>query len=165
MCSWSTIFKVRNNIAQNTKKMILYRFMSREELRRLQDGQTVVNESRHKGFKTEARGFCFTPDDPKEAIHWLSGNIDTEVCVTFDVPEGMMRKVRATYRDTSRDLPMALPMNSKDVAVIQRTEYCCTRYSLKQVRIVAVSSEFSGVPGIKETQYLLRTLGYRRAAR
>ena len=145
--------------------MILYRFMSREELRRLQAGQTVVNESRHKGFKTEARGFCFTPDDPKEAIHWLSGNIDTEVCVTFDVPDGMMRKVQATYRDTSRELPIALPMNSKDVAGIQRTEYCCTRYSLKQVRIVAVSSEFSGVPGIKETQALLRALGYRRAAR
>ena len=85
--------------------------------------------------------------------------------MTFDVPDGMMRKVQATYRDTSRELPIALPMNSKDVAGIQRTEYCCTRYSLKQVRIVAVSSEFSGVPGIKETQALLRALGYRRAAR
>lgn len=65
--------------------MILYRFMSREELRRLEAGQTLINESKHKGFRTESRGFCFTPDEPAQAIHWLSGNIDTDVCVKMEV--------------------------------------------------------------------------------
>lgn len=142
--------------------MILYRFMSREELRRLKAGQTLINESKHKGFRTESRGFCFTPDEPAQAIHWLSGNIDTDVCVKMEVQDGAFRKTRAWYRDPEKDLPDGLPTNADDVAGMWRTEYCTTRYSLRQVDILDVSTEYANIPGIKETQALMRALGYRR---
>ena len=83
--------------------MVVHRFMSAEEWRRLQAGQLLVNESKHRGFRSESRGFCFTTDDPKEAIHYLSGNVDTDVCVTMEVPEGMLRKTKAIYRDHKSD--------------------------------------------------------------
>ena len=135
--------------------------MSQEELRRLKAGQVVVNESRHKGFRTESRGFCFTADDPHEAIHYLSGNVDTEVCVTFEVPEGRFRKTRALYRDTTKDIPLELPSSVDDIDCIERTEYCTTRYSLKIVEILNVTTEFASIPGIKETQAMMKALGYR----
>lgn len=42
--------------------MIVHRFMSRAEFERLMDGKQLVNESRHKGFRSESRGFCFTTE-------------------------------------------------------------------------------------------------------
>ena len=77
--------------------MVVHRFMSAEEWRRLQAGQLLVNESKHRGFRSESRGFCFTTDDPKEAIHYLSGNVDTDVCVTMEVPEGTELTAEAVF--------------------------------------------------------------------
>ena len=37
--------------------------MSRAEFERLMDGKQLVNESKHHGFRSESRGFCFTTDD------------------------------------------------------------------------------------------------------
>ena len=143
--------------------MVVHRFMSAEEWRRLQAGQLLVNESKHRGFRSESRGFCFTTDDPKEAIHYLSGNIDTDVCVTMEVPDGMLRKTKAIYRDTKSDLnPTMLPTSLNDVPHVEKTEYCCTRYSLDKVRVISSTTEFSMIPGIKETAAMIRALGYKR---
>ena len=137
--------------------------MSAEEWRRLQAGQLLVNESKHRGFRSESRGFCFTTDDPKEAIHYLSGNVDTDVCVTMEVPDGMLRKTKAIYRDTKSDLnPTMLPTSLNDVPHVEKTEYCCTRYSLDKVRVISSTTEFSMIPGIKETAAMMRALGYKR---
>lgn len=136
--------------------------MSAEEWRRLQAGQLLVNESKHRGFRSESRGFCFTTDDPKEAIHYLSGNVDTDVCVTMEVPEGMLRKTKAIYRDHKSDKEIdLLPTSLNDVPHVEKTEYCCTRYSLDKVRVISSTTEFSMVPGIKETAAMMRALGYR----
>ncbi len=143
--------------------MVVHRFMSAEEWRRLQAGQLLVNESKHRGFRSESRGFCFTTDDPKEAIHYLSGNVDTDVCVTMEVPDGMLRKTKAIYRDTKSDLnPTMLPTSLNDVPHVEKTEYCCTRYSLDKVRVISSTTEFSMIPGIKETAAMMRALGYKR---
>lgn len=142
--------------------MVVHRFMSAEEWRRLQAGQLLVNESKHRGFRSESRGFCFTTDDPKEAIHYLSGNVDTDVCVTMEVPEGMLRKTKAIYRDHKSDKEIdLLPTSLNDVPHVEKTEYCCTRYSLDKVRVISSTTEFSMVPGIKETAAMMRALGYR----
>lgn len=136
--------------------------MSAEEWRRLQAGQLLVNESKHRGFRSESRGFCFTTDDPKEAIHYLSGNVDTDVCVTMEVPEGMLRKTKAIYRDHKSDKEIdLLPTSLNDVPHVEKTEYCCTRYSLDKVRVISSTTEFSMIPGIKETAAMMRALGYR----
>lgn len=143
--------------------MVVHRFMSAEEWRRLQAGQLLVNESKHRGFRSESRGFCFTTEDPKEAIHYLSGNVDTDVCVTMEVPDGMLRKTKAIYRDTKSDLnPTMLPTSLNDVPHVEKTEYCCTRYSLDKVRVISSTTEFSMIPGIKETAAMMRALGYKR---
>lgn len=141
--------------------MILYRFMSREELRRLQAGQTVINESKHEGNRTTSRGFCFTEDDPQEAIRYLKGIVDTDVCVKFKVPDGCFRRTKGIYRDPDNDHSTMLPMSFNNVAHIERTEYCTTRYSLKQVEIVNVTTAYANLPGIKATQALLKALGYK----
>lgn len=136
--------------------------MSAEEWRRLQAGQLLVNESKHRGFRSESRGFCFTTDDPKEAIHYLSGNVDTDVCVTMEVPEGMLRKTKAIYRDHKSDKEIdLLPTSLDEVPHVEKTEYCCTRYSLDKVRVISSTTEFSMIPGIKETAAMMRALGYR----
>ncbi len=142
--------------------MILYRFMSREELRRLQEGQTLINRSKHKGFLTKSHGFCFTTDDPHDAIHYLSGNIDTEVCVTFETLAPIFHKTKAWYRDVSKDMPESLPQSSRDVVGMWKTEYCTTQYSLRHVKIIDISTEFANIPGLKETQAMMKALGYRR---
>lgn len=143
--------------------MVVHRFMSAEEWRRLQAGQLLVNESKHRGFRSESRGFCFTTDDPKEAIHYLSGNVDTDVCVTMEVPEGMLRKTKAIYRDHKSDKEIdLLPTSLNEVPHITKTEYCCTRYSLAKVKVIASTTEFSMVPDIKETAAMMRALGYKR---
>lgn len=146
--------------------MIVHRFMSAEEYRRLVNGQLLVNESKHKGFRSESRGFCFTTDEPKEAIHYLSGNVDTDYCVTMDIPESMLHKSKALYRDWQNDDVMSytsLPTNANDVPTVEKTEYCLTRYSVAKVRIIATTTEFNHIPGIKMTQQLMQVLGYRRA--
>ena len=80
----------------------------------------------------------------------------------MEVQDGAFRKTRAWYRDPEKDLPDGLPTNADDVAGMWRTEYCTTRYSLRQVEILDVSTEYANIPGIKETQALMRALGYRR---
>lgn len=145
--------------------MIVHRFMSRAEFERLMDGKQLVNESRHKGFRSESRGFCFTTDDPKEAIHYLSGNVDTDFCVTMNIPDSILRKSKALYRDHQRDDVMrytALPQSADDMPTIEKTEYCCTRYSRSKVTLLGFTTEFSSIPGIKATQALMHALGYRR---
>lgn len=146
--------------------MIVHRFMSRAEFERLMDGKQLVNESKHHGFRSESRGFCFTTDDPKVAIHYLSGNVDTDFCVTMNIPDSILHKSKALYRDHQHDDVMShttLPANADDVPMVEKTEYCCTRYSRAKVRILAFTTEFSSIPGIKATQAMMRALGYHRA--
>ncbi len=139
--------------------------MSRAEFERLMDGKQLVNESKHNGFRSESRGFCFTTDDPKVAIHYLSGNVDTDFCVTMNIPDSILHKSKALYRDHQNHDVMSqpLPMNADDVPMVEKTEYCCTRYSRAKVRILAFTTEFSSIPGIKATQATMRALGYHRA--
>ncbi len=146
--------------------MIVHRFMSAEEYRRLVNGQLLVNECKHKGFRSESLGFCFTTDEPQKAIHYLSGNVDTDYCVTMDIPESMLHKSKAIYRDYENDDVMnynMLPASGNDIPMVEKTEYCLTRYSVAKVRIIATTTEFSHIPGIKMTQQLMSALGYRRA--
>ena len=131
------------------------------------DGQQLINESRHKGCRTQSRGFCFTADEPKVAIQYLKGNVDTDFCVTMNIPDSMLHKTKAIYRDWQHDDVMShpLPMNADDVPMVEKTEYCLTRYSRNRVTLLGFTTEYSHLPGIKETQALLQRLGYRPTAR
>ena len=89
--------------------MIVHRFMSDLEYQRLMDGETLTNTTVHaaEGRKSRSVGFCFFTESPEEAIHWLSFNVSTDWCVTFDIPDNLLQKSRARYRDPEKDTLLA----------------------------------------------------------
>lgn len=91
--------------------MILHRYMSGEEFEKYQRGEVLKNKTDHRknGEHTDSVGFCFFPEDPKDAHHWLSGIVTDEVCATFEVPDDMVQVSRGTYcDDTKSDSSMGL---------------------------------------------------------
>lgn len=129
--------------------MILHRFMSEREFNDYQDGETLRNTTDHRknGAHTTSVGFCFFTEEPDEAIHWLSGIVTDDVCVTFDVPDDKVVKSSGIYCDHEKsdnswgalfeDVFAAIRGEEMPNAVmIERAEYCCTEYSDKDFRLV-----------------------------
>lgn len=85
--------------------MTLHRFMSKREYDALMTGEVLRNETDHgaMGQKTDSVGFCFFPEPPDEAIHWLSFIVDADLCVTMEIPDAMVRKSQGRYRDVEKD--------------------------------------------------------------
>ena len=90
-------------------------------------------------------GFCFFPEDPDKAIHWLSGIVNTEVCVTFDIDESLLTESTATYRDSEKDNIEGmsfLDLIFLPAPRIERKEYCMTEYSLDSVKVIDATKEY-----------------------
>lgn len=118
--------------------MIVHRFMSDKEYQRLLAGKTLTNTTVHaaNGCKSTSVGFCFFTEPPEEAIHWLSFNVTTEWCVTFDIPDQLFTKSMAHYRDPEKD-KWGAP------ASIWRTEWCLQKYSIRTARIVKADDQWA----------------------
>lgn len=118
--------------------MIVHRFMSDKEYQRLLAGETLTNTTVHaaNGRKSLSVGFCFFTEPPEEAIHWLSFNVDTDWCITFDIPEQLLTKSMAHYRDPEKDRWGA-------PASIWRTEWCLQKYSIHTVHIVNADGQYA----------------------
>jgi hypothetical protein len=118
--------------------MIVHRFMSDLEYQRLMDGETLTNTTVHaaEGRKSRSVGFCFFTESPEEAIHWLSFNVSTDWCVTFDIPDNLLQKSRARYRDPEKDTLLAH-------ASIWRTEWCIQKYSIHTVRVISATDQWA----------------------
>lgn len=116
--------------------MKVTRFMSRLEWDKLQAGQTITNNRKHKA-KTTSVGFCFTEDEPQVAWKYLGGIVDAEVCVTFDFPEGFLTESTAKYADQREGAEFGYLMDKR--------ELCCTEYSLDDAKVVCVIDPFMGV--------------------
>ena len=103
--------------------MILHRFMSNKEYLNLLMGETLTNTTNHaaNGQRSTSVGFCFFIEEPDKAIHWLSTIVSTDWCVTFDIPDQLLTKSRARYRDPEKDLARGI---LGDPATIWRTEWC-----------------------------------------
>ena len=83
--------------------MILHRYMSEREFEAYTKGKTMRNDTKHgESAKTTSVGFCFFPEEPEEAHRWLRGIVCDDVCVTFDVPENMVKKSVGTYNDPDK---------------------------------------------------------------
>jgi len=128
--------------------MILHRFMSEAEYEKLIAGGKLVNTTDHHkeyGNNTTSVGFCFFPEDPDKAIHWLSGTVNTEVCVTFDIDESLLTESTATYRDCEKhnieDMSI-FDIIFSPIPVIERKEYCMTEYSLKEAKVLRVTTKY-----------------------
>lgn len=123
--------------------------MSEREFVAYQKGETLRNETDHRanGEDTTSVGFCFFPEDPDDAVHWLSGIVNPDVCCTFDVPDDRVKKTSGVYCDHEKsdnswgalfeDYLAAMAGEELPHTVkMERTEYCCTEYSKKDFRLV-----------------------------
>lgn len=109
--------------------MILHRFYSEAEYNAFMRGETLTNLTDHgavRGYDVSTSvGFCFFPEDPEDAKHWLSGIVDFDFCLTLDIPDSMLRLSHGRYPDCDR-----------------RTEFCCTKYDNASVKLIDVSTAF-----------------------
>ena len=115
--------------------MKVTRFMSRAEWDKLTSGQTITNHRKHKA-KTTSVGFCFTEDEPQVAWKYLGGVVDAEVCVTFEFPDGFLTESKAQYADKRE--------GAKFGNLMDKREWCCTKYSLDDCKVVCVIDPFMG---------------------
>lgn len=128
--------------------MILHRFMSEAEYEVLIAGGRLMNATDHHkehGRKTTSVGFCFFPEDPDKAIHWLSGIVNTEVCVTLDIDESLLTESTGTYRDDEKDDiegMSLLELMFTPAPQIERKEYCLTEYSLDLAKVLGMTTEY-----------------------
>lgn len=121
--------------------MIVHRFMSAIEFRKLMAGEVLENNSTHKGHKTSSVGFCFSTEPPHEAIHWLGGCVDCDYCVTMDIPVEMLTKSKGQYRDPKKHNSYE-PFISSSMQM-ERTEWCCRKYSNKEAQVLNATPEFA----------------------
>ena len=129
--------------------MILHRFMSEHEFDQFRQGELLENDTDHRknGEFTDSVGFCFFPEEPADAIRWLSGIVTDDVCATFDVPDHLVTKSRGTYCDPDKsdnsfgavltDIYSAMMgWGMEGTVTMDKTEYCCTAYSARGFKLL-----------------------------
>lgn len=144
--------------------MIVHRFMSNAEYARLLEGKELYNNTGHKknGKRTSSVGFCFFTEDPEDAVHWLSGIVNLEQCVTMEIPDGFLIPSFGMYLDED-GTDLSRPMNYQELMSIakfkKRTEYCRCRYSLKDVKVISATDKYySKYPPIEYQQELIKAM-------
>lgn len=132
--------------------MIVHRFMSDREYKALLSGKIISNNTIHskKGFHTTSKGFCFFPEDPDEARHWLAGIVDLDWCVTFEIDEKLLARSEAKYADHEK-MDLSKPLNIQDkIEYKVRKEYCRFWYCLEIVKIIGVTDKYRNLYPSKE---------------
>ena len=128
--------------------MILHRFMSEAEYEVLIAGGKLMNATDHHkehGRKTTSVGFCFFPEDPDKAIHWLSGVVNTEMCVTLDIDDSLLTESTGIYRDDEKDDIEGMSLFElmfTPAPQIERKEYCLTEYSLNVAKVLDATTKY-----------------------
>ena len=124
--------------------------MSEAEYEVLIAGGKLMNatvHNRENGQRTTSVGFCFFPEDPVKAYHWLHGIVNMEMCVTLDIDENLLTESTATYRDPDKDEytedmgfleAMLMPCPT-----MEKKEYCMTEYSLDVAKVLDATDKYS----------------------
>jgi len=122
--------------------------MSEAEYEVLIAGGKLMNATDHHkehGRKTTSVGFCFFPEDPDKAIHWLSGVVNTEMCVTLDIDDSLLTESTGIYRDDEKDDiegMSLLELMFTPAPQIERKEYCLTEYSLNVAKVLDATTKY-----------------------
>lgn len=132
--------------------MRLIRFMGAVELNKYLNGETLTNitDWRKAGQRSGSRGFCFFDDSetPEERLPYVSGVVDTELVVTFevvpfakiDLHEGFGR-----YRDTEKDMPtLEELLTFANIKFKKVREYSLMEYSNQNLRLLNVGKPIRG---------------------
>lgn len=130
--------------------MILHRFMSEAEFERLLAGERLTNTTDfhgEQGRHTTSVGFCFFPEDPDEAIHWLRGIVTTDRCVTLDIPDELLTESTGEYRDPDKD-EYTLDMGffaamTMPCPTMEKKEYRLKEYSLDVVKVLDATDKYA----------------------
>lgn len=126
------------------EKMIVFRFMSKEEFKKFNAGEDLINKTIHKG-KTNSIGFCFLnikDFTPEKALHFLSGIVNFDICVVFETS----KKLRETYgiyakpiKVTGNTLEDLMNIFNGYNEKFTATEYCTTQYNNKNFKMIKYS--------------------------
>lgn len=115
--------------------MKLFRFMSFEEFKKFDDGEELINNTDHSkdnNNKTNSIGFCFfnyAQHKPEEMLHSVFGVATCNICCIFETDR---KNVRRTYGRYSQ----AIDKNTLDRRTIIAHEYCTTKYSKENFKLL-----------------------------
>ena len=115
--------------------MKLFRFMSFEEFKKFDDGEELINNTDHSkdnNNKTNSIGFCFfnyAQHKPEEMLHSVFGVATCNICCIFETDR---KNVRRTYGRYSQ----AIDKNTLDRRTIIAHEYCTTKYSKENFKVL-----------------------------
>ena len=112
--------------------MKVFRFMSLEELQKYLNGEELLNTTKHEAH-TNSVGFCFMnykDNDPEEAIKFLSGIVDDELCAEFETDESNLNKSYGVYAD-----PYGAFFDT-----MTEDEYCTQKYSKENFKLLRIAT-------------------------
>ena len=124
--------------------MKIFRFMSKQEFEKYQNGELLINNTIHQG-KTNSIGFCFLKTDdymPEKALHFLSGVASLDICAVFETKQ-KLKQTKGTYAkmfpSTGNAVIDFLRVLSGMTEQFDVTEYCTTQYSNKDFKLLKYS--------------------------
>lgn len=125
-------------------KLILHRFMSREEYIMYQSGEVLHNDTDHyrngKGGSV-SKGFCFFTGNVREWAHRLNGLVSFDVLLTVELdPENTDADVYISSGVYADDPSAEYPKRR-----LYR-EVCTTAYSMNSMRFISVNFTWAVKP-------------------
>ncbi len=124
--------------------MKIFRFMSKKEFEKYENGETLKNNTIHKG-KTNSIGFCFLDAEeytPEKALHFLSGIVAFDICAVFET-EKKLNKTYGVYakpiKSTGNPFEDLLNIFAGYMDNFTANEYCTTKYSNKDFKLLKYS--------------------------
>lgn len=121
--------------------MKLFRFMSKTEFDKYLSGDVLINKTNHHvehNQKTNSIGFCFLDLNeykPEEAIHFLSGIVDMDICAVFDVDEKYVDMTHGRYAKQGVTISL-YDIFMGTIPSFEAKEYCTTEYSNKNFKLI-----------------------------
>lgn len=141
--------------------MKIFRFMSNNEFEKYRSGETLRNNTIHKG-KTNSVGFCFFNIDdfkPERAMHFLSGVATLEVCAVFETNKAL-NKTKGTYaklpKSTGNVFVDYMRIINGMIDKFDAVEYCTNKYNSRNFKLLKYSKDIwdQWKPGEEESKII-----------
>ena len=130
--------------------MEVFRFMSKEEFEKFNNGDQLYNYKEHNENKTTSTGFCFfdlKDYKPHDSIHFLSGIVSFDICAIFETKRDNLKERYGRYhKQNTLLIPCIFPQ------VFYATEYCTTKYNNKDFKLIKYSEDIWKQWSIQEEQ-------------
>ena len=126
----------------------VFRFMSMDEFTKFNNGEILHNNTIHKA-KTTSTGFCFfslKDYKPHEAMHFLCGLVNFNICAVFEVDKNKLKESYGVYHKIKEPTEVGNLFLDIIRALYNRewftaTEYCTTEYSNKDFKLLKFAED------------------------